>query len=372
MTPLDPPTWHFTPEDQRGHIGSLESPKLDATAPKFVPVKSSKLNATAPSFLLSRLSIFHSPAGNLAERPRKANLVLPNASDDIITDSLEMMQCPKDGQVGRYTSETTLEFNNGWHHNDPVLAAIYHILKTKKKNNFSVLATNHGIRPVDDAPPLWPPHMNLFDIKCYYLKAKMLRCFWKNRICDEENAEWITILPNGSPPTAETIHIFESHEGKWLLFGDWLEKVSPPLPNWIGRTGYSLQFEWWKYSGSKRRFEDLPGEIRTSIYRCALGGEVYPMSTRDSRYSREVATPRLTGRLTLGMGYNRWIFRDALSVRVLAQMSVPHVPEARSFVYEPALELLLVSSWMRDEVLHTGWELLYNCFFGPRYLPHGH
>jgi hypothetical protein len=107
-----------------------------------VPVKS-KLNARAPSFLLSRLAIFDPPAGDLAERPHKDNLILPDARDDNITDSIEMMKCPQDGQVGRYTLETTINFNNGWHHNDPVLAAMYYVLNAKKKKNFSVFAVKH-------------------------------------------------------------------------------------------------------------------------------------------------------------------------------------------------------------------------------------
>ncbi|RYO61398.1 hypothetical protein AA0113_g6802 [Alternaria arborescens] len=323
---LNPAAQKFTPGEQHG---GLEGPRLTATAPSFVPVKSSKLNARAPSFLLSRLAIFDPPAGGLAERPRKNNLILPDARDDNITDSIEMMKCPQDGQVGRYTSETIINFNKGWHYNDPVLAAMYYILNAKKKKDFSVFAVKHEIRPVDDAPPLWPPHLNLFDIK-------------------------------RSPPTAEAVHIFEPDEEKWVIFGDWLETVSNTSPGWVGRTGYSLQFNWWKYSGSKRRFVDLPGEIRTPIYQYALGGELYPLSIRDSESSREVTMACQTARLTLGMGYNMWIFDDNI---LRMQMNKEHVPEARPFIYEPALELLLVSSWMREEVLHTGWELMHSCFF---------
>ncbi|RYO22069.1 hypothetical protein AA0121_g2343 [Alternaria tenuissima] len=308
---LNPAAQQFTPGGQHG---GLEGPKLTATAPSFVPVKS-KLNARAPSFLLSRLAIFDPPAGDLAERPRKDNLILPDARDDNITDSIEMMKCPQDGQVGRYTLETTINFNNGWHHNDPVLAAMYYVLNAKKKKNFS------------------------------------------------KYAKWITILPKGSPPTAKTVHIFEPDKEKWTIFGDWLEQVSNTPLGWVGRTAYSLQFDWWKYVGSKRRFEDLPGEIRTPIYQYALGGELYPLSTQDSESSREGTMACRTARLTLGMGYSMWIFLDDKGDILRTQMSKSHVPEARSFVYEPALELLLVSSWMREEVLHTGWELMRGCFF---------
>ncbi|CAN9138882.1 unnamed protein product [Alternaria sp. RS040] len=353
---LNPAAQQFKPGEQ---YGGLEGPKLTATAPSFVPVKSSKLNARAPSFLLSRLAIFNPPAGDLAERPRKDNLILPNARDDNITDSIEMMKCPQGGQVGRYTRKTVINFNKGWHYNDPVLAAMYYILNAKKKKNFSVFAVKHEIRPVDDAPPLWPPCLNLFDIKRYYFESKTRRG-WKLRRCDKRYAKWVTILPKGSPPTAETVHIFEPDEEKWIVFGDWLETVSNTSLGWVGRTGYSLQFNWWKYSGSKRRFVDLPGEIRTLIYQYALGGELYPLSTRDSESIKEVTMACRTARLTLGMGYNMWIFHDD---KVRTQMNKSHVPEARPFVYEPALELLLVSSRMREEVLHTAWELMHSCFF---------
>ncbi|CAN9081490.1 unnamed protein product [Alternaria alternata] len=356
---LNPAAQQFTPGGQHG---GLEGPKLTATAPSFVPVKS-KLNARAPSFLLSRLAIFDPPAGDLAERPRKDNLILPDARDDNITDSIEMMKCPQDGQVGRYTSETIINFNKGWHYNDPVLAAMYYILNAKKKKDFSVFAVKHEIRPVADAPPLWPPHLNLFDIKRYYFESKTRRGR-KLRRCDKRYAKWVTILPKGSPPTAETVHIFEPDEEKWVVFGDWLETVSNTSPGWVGRTGYSLQFNWWKYSGSKRRFVDLPGEIRTPIYQYALGGELYPLSTRDSESSREVTMACRTARLTLGMGYNRWIFLDDKGDILETQMNKSHIPEvARPFIYEPVLELLLVSSWIREEVLHTGWELMHSCFF---------
>ncbi|CAN9100825.1 unnamed protein product [Alternaria alternata] len=334
---LNPAAQQFTPGGQHG---GLEGPKLTATAPSFVPVKS-KLNARAPSFLLSRLAIFDPPAGDLAERPRKDNLILPDARDDNITDSIEMMKCPQDGQVGRYTLETTINFNNGWHHNDPVLAAMYYVLNAKKKKNFSR----------------------------YYFRSKTLRnrnlhrYDWKLHRCDQKYAKWITILPKGSPPTAKTVHIFEPDKEKWIIFGDWLEQVSNTPLGWVGRTAYSLQFDWWKYVGSKRRFEDLPGEIRTPIYQYALGGELYPLSTQDSESSREGTMACRTARLTLGMGYSMWIFLDDKGDILRTQMSKSHVPEARSFVYEPALELLLVSSWMREEVLHTGWELMRGCFF---------
>ncbi|CAI9637274.1 unnamed protein product [Alternaria burnsii] len=94
ITPSYPAAQQSTLGDQHGGLESLE---LSATAPSFVPVKSPKLNARAPSFFLSRLAIFDPPAGDLAERPRKDNLILPNARDDNITDSIEMMKCPQDG-----------------------------------------------------------------------------------------------------------------------------------------------------------------------------------------------------------------------------------------------------------------------------------
>jgi hypothetical protein len=123
-----------TPDDPRWITGDPDSLRLNTTAPSFVPVKSSKLAATAPSFLLSHLAIFDSPADGLAERPHKCKLVLPDAGDDKITDSIEMMQCPRDGQIGRFTDDTTIEFNNGWHHNDPVIAAMHHAINARKEN----------------------------------------------------------------------------------------------------------------------------------------------------------------------------------------------------------------------------------------------
>ncbi|KAI4645897.1 hypothetical protein J4E93_005475 [Alternaria ventricosa] len=187
------------------------SPKLSATAPPFVPVKSSTLNAAAPTFFLSRLAIFDPPADDdLAKRPRKYNRVLPDARNDKITCALEMMQCPRDGQVGRFTDETTYDFNKGWHFNDPVLATMYHTMIEPKKHSFAAFALRVNIRPVNDAPPLWPPYMNLFDIKSYYFEVVE-----KDSV---KEAKWVTILPSGSPPTAETVHIYETDKEEMDFF----------------------------------------------------------------------------------------------------------------------------------------------------------
>jgi len=270
-TTLDSVTQRLNPDNFLEAAVEATISKLIATAPAFVPVKSSTLNATAPSFLLSRLAIFDPPADDdLAKRPRRYNRVLPDARNDKITCALEMMQCPRDGQVGRFTDETTYEFNKGWHFNDPVLAEMYHTMNRPKKRNFAAFALRVNIRPVNDAPPLWPPHMNLFDIKSYYFE-----------IVEKDSmkeAKWVTILPSGSPPTAETIHIYETYKKEWVSFGDWLAK-NVKSRKWVGRLGYHLQFKWYKGKGSKGRFEDFPAEIREKIYKAALGGEVYPLSS---------------------------------------------------------------------------------------------
>jgi hypothetical protein len=332
---------------------------LTATTPPFIPVKSSKLDATAPSFFLSRLAIFDPPADDLVERPRRYNRVLPDARNDKITDSIEMMRCPSDGQVGRFTEDTLLEFNKGLHYNDPVLAAMYDTVNAQKKQSFAVFALRLNIRPVNDAPPLWPPHLNLFDIKSYYFEA-----IEKD---SEKKAKWVTILPNGSPPTAETVHIYETARKKWIAFGDWLEKAVQPRV-WVGRLGYHLQFKWYKRAGSKRRFEDFPAEIREKIYKIALGGEIYPLDSLSSAawddYTPLEGVPRPKAQLTLGLGYHRGLFQRRVGEPLLADVhSLNKAPESRPFVYAPALSLTAVNSTIRDEFLHFAWVRMRSRFF---------
>jgi len=311
---LDSATQRLNPDDFLKTAVNAKRSILTATAPPFVSVKSSKLNATAPSFLLSRLAIFDPPADDdLAKRPRKYNRVLSDARNDKITDPLVMMQRPRDGQVGRFTDETTYEFNKGWYFNDLILAAMYHTMIAPKKHNFAAFAQRVNIRPVNDAPPLWPPYMNLFDLKSYYFEIAE-----KDSV---KEAKWVTILPNGSPPTAETIHVYETYKKEWVSFGDWLAK-NIKSRKWLGRLGYHLQFKWYKSKGSKRRFEGFPAEIREKIYKAALGGEVYPLSSHciaarrpdspleseDCDLSPLDGIPQPKAQLTLGLGYHRGLF----------------------------------------------------------------
>ena len=358
-TTLDSATQRHNPDNFLEAAVGATSSKLTATAPAFVPVKSSKLNAAASSFLLSRLAVFDPPADDdLAKRPRRYNRVLPDARNDKITCALEMMQCPRDGQVGRFADETTYEFNKGWHFNDPVLAEMYRTMIAPKKHNFAAFALRVNIRPVNDAPPLWPPYMNLFDIKSYYFEAVE-----KDSV---KQAKWVTILPSGSPPTAETIHIYETDKKEWVSFGDWLAK-NIKSRKWLGRLGYHLQFKWYKSKGSKRRFEDFPAEIREKIYKAALGGEIYPLSSHriaarrpDSPLESEDCDlspldeiPQPKAQLTLGLGYHRGLFWHRKGDALLASpWDNDQMSEDRLFVYEPDDSLSAVNSTIRDEFLH--------------------
>ncbi|KAG9187360.1 hypothetical protein G6011_05231 [Alternaria panax] len=368
MTNTDPTAQQFNPDQIDGDADNFESLTLSATAQSFVPVKSSELDAAAPSFLLSRLAIFDPPTEGLIDNSQKCTLVLPNERDDNITDSAEMMQYPQNGQVGRFTCDTILRFNKGRHHHDPVLAAMSSIIHAQRKKNFDAFALKPDIRPADDAPPLWPSHLNLFDIKSYYFKSKAID---KGKRRDgEEEAKWITILPNGSPPTAETIHIHEPDNKKWVVFGSWLDERSKSQ-DWFGWTGHSLLFKWYKLKGSKCRFEEFPAELREKIYRVALGGQVYPLSSLSSRaasghLNRLDKTTRRNAPLTLGLGYHRRLFRHRAGDALLTFPSDGNVaPEDRKFVYAPHLELSGLNRQFRDEFLHYAWVQMRSRFFNP-------
>ncbi|KAI4617123.1 uncharacterized protein J4E87_008363 [Alternaria ethzedia] len=362
MATLDSTTQRSNPGNILEAAVEATSPKLSAAAPPFVPVKSSTLNPAAPTFFLSRLAIFDPPADDdLVKRPRKYNRVLPDARNDKITDALEMMRRPHDGQVGRFTDETTYEFNKGWHFNDPVLAAMYHTMIAPKKHNFAAFALRVNIRPVNDAPPLWPPYVNLFDTKSYYFEIVE-----KDSV---KQAKWVTILPSGSPPTAKTVHIYETYKKEWVSFGDWLAK-NIKSRKWVGRLGYHLQFKWYKSKGSKRRFEDFPAEIREKIYKFALGGEVYPLN---SLCTAEEYTcfwpdgePESEAQLTLGLGYHPGLFMRLKGEALLASpWDENRVPEDRPPVHKPSLSLSAVNSTIREEFLHFAWVRMRSRFFTP-------
>ncbi|KAG9388428.1 hypothetical protein A1F94_001320 [Pyrenophora tritici-repentis] len=332
---------------------------FNAKAPAFTPTKLSKLNPTAPNFLLSRLAIFDPPSGNPQARPRKCMLVLPNACEENITDDLSMLKIPQDGQVGRFTMETTYKFNKGFHHNDVVLGAIYDEVIALRKKDISFFTIKLEVNPVNDAPPLWPPGRNLFDVKAYYFESK-------EKYGEKKDMLWVTILPHGSPPNADTIHVFETKKQKWVVLGEWLRacycfgirlpkqsrlKLRPDLVGW---PGYSTHFKWWKYVGSSHRFETLPSELRTKIYEYALGGELYPLGS--SRIPQ----------ITLGLGYQPSLFKFGTDIwEVMSRMDKfdRHVPEDRPSVYEPQVSMLALNKTIRGEVIHTAWMLMRSCFF---------
>jgi hypothetical protein len=64
--------------------------------------------------------------------------------------------------------------------------------------------------------------LNGFDIKSYYFKVK-------DKDTPEE-AKWITILPKGSEPTPDTVHIYEAESKKWVTI---LPKGSEPTPDTV-------------------------------------------------------------------------------------------------------------------------------------------
>jgi hypothetical protein len=226
---------------------------------------------------------------------------------------------------------------------------MYHHTNALRTSGFAVFALKPEFRPVLDAPPLWPTDLNGFGIKSYYFKI--------NDKDTPEEAKWVTILPYGSPPTAGTIHIYETEKKIWVSFSDWLRQACASQ-EWVGKKGYDKLFNWWKYTGPSRRFEDFPHELQDKIYTYALGGEVYPLSTLNWL---QVINPaaRANACLALGRGYHRGLFSNNL-----VQLET-HLPEARPFIFEPNLALLRTSSWIRDEMLHVGWVLMRARFFDP-------
>ncbi|KAL7770284.1 hypothetical protein CFE70_000217 [Pyrenophora teres f. teres 0-1] len=346
------PIYHVPAENYGPHKATL---KFNAKAPVFTPTKFSKLSPTAPSFLLSRLAIFDPPSNDRKARLSKCKLILPNARKENIADYLSMLKNPQDGQVGRFTKETTYKFNKGLHRNDPVLAAIYSQIIALRKKDIGFFAIKLEANPVNDAPPLWPPGRNLFDAKAYHFEPKDKY--------GEKEMFWFTIMPHGSPPNANTIHVYENEKQKWVALGDWLracycfdrrlsdESRLKLRPNLGGRPGYSTQFKWWTYIGNSHRFETLPTELRTKIYEYALGGELYPLCSSSVPH------------LTLGLGYHHSLFQSRGNFEsVLSRMHDRHIPEDRPFVYEPRVSILSLNKTIRDEALHTAWAIMRSCF----------
>lgn len=57
----------------------------------------------------------------------------------------------------------------------------------------------------------------------------------------------------------------------------------------------------WRTNSQHFRFLDLPAELRSHIYKLALGSEIYPLSTV-SRYRLHDTLARSNTHLTLGRG----------------------------------------------------------------------
>ncbi|KAF1944779.1 hypothetical protein EJ02DRAFT_432120 [Clathrospora elynae] len=124
-----------------------------------------------------------------------------------------MLQCPGDGQIGRFTESTIYCFSDRWY-NDPVLAVIQATITELKRKCLATFPPNFKVRPVNDAPPLWPTDLSPFDIKSYYFEVK--------ETCGGEEAKWVKILPLGSVPAADTVHVYEAGKNKWVALGNWL------------------------------------------------------------------------------------------------------------------------------------------------------
>jgi hypothetical protein len=149
-----------------------------------------------------------------------------------------------------------------------------------------------------------------------------------------------------------------------VAFGDWLEKASKS-ETWLGRTGFSLQFEWYKFMRSTRRFEELPAEIREEIYRATLGDRVYPMSSLSGTYSfLPYGVARPNGQLAPELGYHSRLFIPRSGDYMLStEHRYDSAPEDHTFVYAPNLALSAVSSGIRDEFLHFAWVRMRSRFF---------
>ncbi|RMZ74535.1 tat pathway signal sequence [Pyrenophora seminiperda CCB06] len=339
-----------------------KAPKVKVTPPKLGP--------KAPSFLLSRLAIVDPPSEESWMLASGTSLVLPDARIGRITNYLSMMQNPQDGQVGRFTKHGVYHVNQGWQQDDSVLEVMNEEMTKMTKTDMEFFAIKLEVYPVNDAPPLWPAGLNVFDCKSYYFKTR--------EMYGQKEMQWVTILPNGSPPTADTVHVFDDELKKWVPFGKWVRTSYPGFgcirtrldfwPPIVGKPGYALQCKWWQYLGSRHRFESLPGEIRTLIYMYALGGEIYPMSSFldadplvSSMPADQLEVMRRTANLTFGLGYDR-LAKKQWSV-VQLQTADPLIPEDRPVVHAPELSLLCLNPRIRQEVLFTGWKLMRSHFF---------
>jgi hypothetical protein len=201
------------------------SAKSDPTASTFIPstdsnrqlaYSKSKLNLGAPPFIPPRFSLFSQPLyPSFKYREYKApEFALPNARRDDMIRLEDMLSFPEHGQVGRFSKDTTIEYNSGVHRHDPALVAMRKAISVLKKQHLHIFEPKFEVEPLDDAAPVWPVGRNPVGVKYYTFKMK-------EDFGDNFTAP-VTISPTGSYPSADTVHLYKAGEKKWVAFSEWL------------------------------------------------------------------------------------------------------------------------------------------------------
>lgn len=87
----------------------------------------------------------------------------------------------------------------------------------------------------EDAPALWTPGDNTFDVRTYRVKVR-------EEILPETTVT-IALFPIGFPPASDTIHIYDAGHTNWVALEAWLHDAARKDGDSLG---HGLQSQWWK------------------------------------------------------------------------------------------------------------------------------
>jgi hypothetical protein len=339
--------------------------KFDPTASTFIPstdsnfrlaYSKSKPNLGAAPFITPRLSLFSQPLySSFKYREYKApEFALQNARRDDMIRLEDMLSFTEHGQVGRFSKDTTIEYNSGVHRHDPVLVAMRKTISVLKKQHLHIFEPKFEVEPLDDAAPVWPVGRNPVGVKYYTFEMK--------KDYGDNFTAPVTIFPTGSYPNADTVHLYKAGEKKWVAFFEWLHTAVDNMSVFTGKNANAMQHGWWKVNGKTFPFLELPCELCDKVYSLALGSNIYPLST--VRYADIDDTKACAAaRLMLGMGY---VSKD-LERSIYGYLSSDrYMPKAPKPVYKSNLALLYVSKQVSAEGLRVGWIRKRKCFFDTR------
>jgi hypothetical protein len=238
------------------------------------------------------------------------------------------------------------------HESDHLLGAMQAAINSMTKEDITVFGPNFEVQAIEES---LLPRGNSVDIKSY-------RIAFKEEYGSSLEVD-VKLFPSGSPPSGETIRIYDAREMQWVALSKWLRNFVGNFTeksSLVRYTPYSVQSAWWECTGKTFAFLALPSELRNKVYMHVFGKELYPMSTVPLT-QMGVPAARQNALLTMGAGYSRELL---LKLENALYISDILTPEARTPVHRPNIALLQVSKQVSQEASHYAWMQTRKCFLG--------